>query len=119
MSSKSSQAVTVNLQRRNMLKYGSLAIVAIGAVAGTRRAQAQGKPLPLVDPKDPTAVSLGYVADAAKADKAKFPKFAAGQHCGNCSLFQGKPTDATGGCPIFAGKSVHSAGWCSAYVKKA
>jgi hypothetical protein len=119
MSSKSSQAVTVNLQRRNMLKYGSLALVAIGAVAGTRRAQAQAKPLPFVDPKDPTAVSLGYVADAAKADKAKFPKFAAGQHCGNCSLFQGKPTDAAGGCPIFAGKSVHSAGWCSAYVKKA
>jgi hypothetical protein len=115
MSSKVPQAV--NVQRRNVLKYGSLALVAIGAVAGTRRVHAQG--LPMVDPKDPTAMALGYVADAAKADKAKFPKFAAGQHCGNCSLFQGKTTDASGPCPIFAGKAVSSKGWCSAYVKKA
>lgn len=113
----SSKSKAVNLQRRNMLKYGSLALVSIGAVAGARHAPAQG--MPLVDPKDSAAVALGYVADAAKVDKAKFPKFAAGQHCGNCTLFQGKPTDATGGCPIFPGKSVHGKGWCSAYVKKA
>jgi hypothetical protein len=64
-------------------------------------------------------MALGYVVDAAKADKAKFPKFAAGQHCANCSLFQGKTTDASGPCPIFAGKAVAAKGWCSAYVKKA
>ena len=117
MSSKSPHAVTVNVQRRNLLKYGSLALVAIAAAAGARRAQAQG--MPLVDPNDPTAVALGYVADAAKTDKAKFPKYAAGQLCNNCTLWQGKPTDATAGCPIFAGKSVHAKGWCVAYVKKA
>lgn len=115
----SSKSQAVNVQRRNMLKYGSLALVAIGAVAGTRRAEAQGKALPLVDPKDPAAANLGYVADATKVDKAKFPKFAAGQNCGNCTLFQGKPADASGGCPIFPGKAVHTKGWCSAYVKKA
>ncbi len=115
----SSKSKVVNVQRRNMLKMGSLALVGIGAVAGTRRALAQVKGLPLVDPKDPAAAALGYVADAAKVDKAKFPKFAAGQHCGNCTLFQGKPTDATGGCAIFPGKAVHGPGWCSAYVKKA
>ncbi len=119
MSSKSPHAVKVNLQRRTLLKYGSLALVSIGAVAGTRRAQAQAKPMPLVDPKDPTAAALGYVADAAKVDKAKFPKFAAGQQCNNCTLWQGKPTDATAGCSIFPGKAVHAKGWCSAYVKKA
>lgn len=74
---------------------------------------------PMVDPKDPQAAALGYVADATKADKAKFKNFVAGQHCGNCQLFQGKAGAAAGGCPLFAGKSVATAGWCSAWAKKA
>jgi len=68
---------------------------------------------------DTTAIALGYKADASKADKAKFPKYAAGQQCNNCALYQGKATDATGGCPLFAGKSVAAKGWCSAWAKKA
>ena len=72
-----------------------------------------------VDEKDPQAAALGYVADAAKANKAKFPKYAAGQVCGGCQLYQGKATDASGPCAIFAGKQVSSKGWCSAYTKKA
>jgi hypothetical protein len=60
-----------------------------------------------------------YKADATKVDKAKQPKYAAGQQCSNCSLFQGKPADAAGGCPLFAGKQVAGKGWCSAYAKKA
>ena len=74
---------------------------------------------PMVAEADAQAAALGYKADATKADKAKFPKYAAGQHCGNCALFQGKPTDAAGACPLFAGKQVASKGWCSAYAKKA
>jgi High potential iron-sulfur protein len=74
---------------------------------------------PKVDEKDPQAAALGYVATATKADKAKFPKYAAGQACASCQLYQGKPTDAAGACAIFAGKQVSSKGWCSAYVKKA
>ena len=74
---------------------------------------------PMVDEKDPQAAALGYVADAAKADKAKFKNFAAGQHCGSCQLFQGKAGAAAGPCPLFAGKSVATAGWCSAWAKKA
>jgi High potential iron-sulfur protein len=46
-------------------------------------ATAQAKPL---DEKDPAAVALGYAADAKKVDKAKWPKFAAGQLCSNCAL---------------------------------
>ena len=49
-----------------------------------------------VDPKDPTAVQLGYVTDATKADKAKIPKYAAGQECGNCGLYQGAAGSAQG-----------------------
>ena len=74
---------------------------------------------PSVDEKDPQAAALGYVADAAKADKTKFPKYAAGQVCGGCQLYQGKATDPAGPCALFAGKQVSSKGWCSAYVKKA
>jgi hypothetical protein len=72
-----------------------------------------------VDPKDAQAVALGYVADATKADKAKYPKYAAGQSCSTCQLYQGKAGDANGGCPLFAGKTVAAKGWCSAWAKKA
>lgn len=68
---------------------------------------------------DPQAKALGYVADASKADKAKYPKFAAGQACNGCALYQGKASDAAGGCPLFAGKQVAGKGWCSAWAKKA
>jgi High potential iron-sulfur protein len=72
---------------------------------------------PMVDEKDPTAAALGYVADASKADKAKFPNYAAGQNCATCQLYQGK-ADPKGVCPLFAGKLVAAKGWCSAFAKK-
>jgi hypothetical protein len=73
---------------------------------------------PLVDEKDAQAAALGYVAVAAKADKAKFPKYADGQACSNCSLYQGGAADQ-GGCPLYPGKQVLAKAWCSAYNKKA
>ena len=72
----------------------------------------------MVSETDPQAVALGYKADATKVDKAKFPKYAASQICGNCALYQGGAA-AAGACPLFAGKQVSSKGWCSAYNKKA
>jgi hypothetical protein len=89
-------------------------VAGAGLLAG-RTAFAQA----LVDEKDPQAAALGYVADAARADKAKFKTFAAGQNCANCALFQGAAGAAAGGCPLFAGKQVTSKGWCSAWAKKA
>jgi hypothetical protein len=74
---------------------------------------------PMVDEKDPAAAGLGYKAEASTVDKAKFPKYAAGQNCGSCALYQGKAGDAAGGCPLFAGKQVSAKAWCSAYAKKA
>lgn len=85
--------------------------------AATLSTQAQAQAALLES--DPQAKALGYVADATKADKVKFPKYAAGQACTSCALFQGKATDAAGGCPLFAGKQVAGKGWCSAYAKKA
>jgi len=90
--------------------------VAGATLLAGRAAVAQGA---LVGEKEPQAVALGYVADATKADKAKFKNYAAGQTCANCALYQGKATDAAGACPLFAGKTVAGKGWCSAYAKKA
>jgi len=92
-----------------------LMTVAAGGATLATAAHAQAK----LDEKDPQAMALGYVADAAKTDTKKFPKYAAGQNCTNCALYQGKAADAWGGCPLFAGKQVAGKGWCSAWAKKA
>ena len=91
-----------------------LTLAASGAALATS-AQAQT----LVDEKDTQAAALGYVADAKRVDAKKYPKFAAGQNCANCALYQGKAADKAAGCPLFAGKQVAGAGWCSAWAKKA
>jgi High potential iron-sulfur protein len=93
-------------------------IVGAGVLATTRLAQAPVA-APLVQETEPQAVALGYKNDATKADKAKYPKYAAGQNCANCALYQGKPTDAAAACPLFAGKQVAAKAWCSAWAKKA
>ena len=90
------------------------ALAAGGSMLSTA-AKSQAK----LDEKDPQAVALGYFADATKTDTKKFPKYAAGQVCTNCALYQGKASDAAGVCPLFAGKQVSGSGWCSAYAKKA
>lgn len=92
-----------------------LMTVSAGTAAFSVGARAQA----LLSETDPQAVALGYVADASKVDTKKYPKYAAGQVCANCMLYQGKPGDASGGCPLFAGKQVAAKGWCSAWVKKA
>lgn len=96
--------------RRIFLITCSAGVASLGLAA-----HAQAK----LDEKDPQAVALGYVADATKTDVKKFPKYAAGQVCGNCALYQGKPADAAGGCPLFGAKQVSAKGWCSAWAKKA
>ena len=98
--------------RREFIAQISFACTAL--LAGNSMAQGA-----MLAETDAQAKALGYVADATKADKVKFPKFAAGQNCANCALYQGKAGAAAGGCPLFAGKQVAAKGWCSAYAKKA
>ena len=99
--------------RRTFIRLVTLSGVGIFA-AGGALADA-----PVLDEKDPQAVALGYVTDASKVNKAKYPNYAAGQACGNCQFFQGKPGAAMGPCPLYGGKQVSAKGWCSAYAKKA
>ena len=96
-------------------RRGFLITLGVSGAALASGAHAQA----MVDEKDAQAAALGYVADAKRADVKKYPKFAAGQHCGNCTLFQGKATDKAGACALFPGKQVASTGWCSAWSKKA
>ncbi len=91
-----------------------MTVAASGAALATgARAQV------MLDEKDPQAVTLGYVADAKRVDIKKYPKYAAGQVCASCALFQGKATDKAGGCPLFGARQVAAPGWCSAWAKKA
>lgn len=99
----------MQLPRRTFL----LTMATSGATLGTA-ARAQD----MLDEKNPQAAALGYVADAKRVDAKKFPKFAAGQNCANCVLYQGKAGEAAGLCPLFAGKRVAAGGWCSAWAKK-
>lgn len=99
-------------RRRFMIFAASL----VSSVMFHRESRADA---PVLSESDPTAQGLGYKTDAARVDKAKFPKYQAGQTCANCQLFQGKPGDMTGPCTIYGGKLVNAKGWCSAYVKKA
>jgi hypothetical protein len=74
---------------------------------------------PMLLETEPAAVAQMYKADASKVDKTKSPKYAAGQDCSNCVMYQGKAGAAAGGCMLFAGKQVAAKGWCNAYAKKA
>lgn len=87
---------------------------ASSGIAFAASAQAQA----MVSEKDPQSVALAYKEDATKVDKTKQPKFAAGQNCANCALYQGKAGSAAGGCPLFSGKQVSAKAWCNAYAKK-
>jgi hypothetical protein len=87
-----------------------------GAALIASQAMAQSS---MVVETEPQPMALGYKADAAKVDRKKFPKFAEGQKCGGCALYQGKAGDASGGCALFPGKKVAANGWCSAWSKKA
>ena len=52
----------------------------------------------MVAETDPQAAALGYKAVATTVDKAKYPKYAAGQECDNCALWQPKGSATAGGC---------------------
>jgi hypothetical protein len=111
----------MNKQRRIFMLASVATGVAVSTAsfAQTKPAAPAAKGLPMLDEADPTAKSLGYVADAKKADAKKYKQWAAGNVCSNCQLYTGKANEAAGPCSIFPGKQVAAKGWCSAWVKKA
>ena len=98
--------------RRSFLKLIPLACITLAAPSLLQAAPA------MVSESDAVAQSLGYRKNAKLVDKKRFPRYATGQACANCVLYQGGNA-AQGGCPIFTGKMVSAKGWCSSYSKKA
>jgi hypothetical protein len=103
----------MSLSRRAFIENGAVLIATIGVCDAAWSASAE-----MLSESDPTAVALGYKADASSVDKAKYAQYAAGQSCSNCALYQGAAGSSSGPCPIFAGKTVSAKGWCSSYAKK-
>jgi hypothetical protein len=96
-----------NMTRRALVRGGLItgALIPIAGLFVNGPAVAAAAPL---DPNDPTAKALGFVAKSTKPD----------QQCGNCAQFQGKSGDAQGACTLFPGKTVPSGGWCMSWAKK-
>jgi hypothetical protein len=103
--------------RRALMKH-ALIVAAAAPVAGLGIGSGFAADLTPLDPKDPTATSLGFVNDASSVQVAKYPTYKPGQHCGTCAQFQGKPGDARGGCNIFVGHTVPQGGWCQVWAQK-
>lgn len=78
--------------------------------------------LPPLTEDDPAASALGYKADAATVDTAKFPKKADAampdQKCENCVLYTDAGHAEYGKCAAFPGKLVKKVGWCNSWAKK-
>lgn len=111
-------------ERRGRSRRDFLALAGVtgaAVIVGIRPdpARAQGAAPPHLAESDPTAKALGYVEDASKLDKTKFPAYKPGALCVNCNFFQGKPTDAYAPCQIFPGKAVSGKGWCASHSPKA
>ncbi len=104
-------APAANRRRFIKLSVAGLAAAPLAAALFNGAAQAAE----MLSESDPTAVALGYKADATKAAGRKDNTAT----CSNCALFSGKPGAADGPCSAFGGKLVNAKGWCNAWAKKA
>ena len=109
------------LNRRRFLQFASASAVgfAVAIPALNAAEPAPAATLPNLELDNPTAKALGYVEDAAKVDKVKYPKHTPDQICGSCVLMQGDAKNARNPCTLFPGRSVATKGWCASFAKKA
>jgi hypothetical protein len=99
------------------MKHALIAAAAAPA-AGLGVGLSSAADLTPLDPKDPTATSLGFVNDASAVNASKYATYKPGQRCGICAQFQGKPGDPRGTCNIFVGHTVPQGGWCQVWAQK-
>jgi hypothetical protein len=105
--------VKCSVSRRIFVKTLTLGIAG-GTLAATRRTL--GAEPQRLDTKDPAAVALGYVENAARVDPKKYPAYVKGSNCANCLQLQGNAGDAYRPCAPFPGKVVSVSGWCTAWA---
>jgi hypothetical protein len=103
----------MNVTRREVVKNLSWAA---GVSAALPWCQARGAEAPRLDVKDPAAVAVGYVENAAQVDAKKYPGFVKGSTCENCLQLQGSAGSSYRPCSLFPGKLVAVAGWCNAWT---
>jgi hypothetical protein len=115
----SSKSERRDCSRRSFMALAGLTGAAVLVGIRPELTLAQGGTLPHLAESDPTAKALGYVEDASKVDKTKFPAYKPGAQCATCNFYQGKAGDAYGPCQIFPGKSVTAKGWCASHSPKA
>jgi hypothetical protein len=89
------------------------------AALATAAARASAQQSARLEETDAAAVALGYRHDATKVDKAKWPSFAPGRICANCSLYAAKGNEEWAPCAAVGNRLVNAKGWCAAWVKKA
>jgi hypothetical protein len=105
------------VSRRALVQIVSVGAVTAGlAAAGLGGRRARAADLPKLDVKDPAAVAVGYVENAARVDPKKYPAFVTGSNCENCLQLQGKSGSNYRPCTLFPGKLVATAGWCSGWT---
>ena len=100
------------VSRRSLVKNLAAAAAAVSIL---RSVKSRAADLPHLNVKDPQAVAVGYVEDAAQVDAKKYPAFVKGSRCDNCLLLQGSSGAGYRPCNLFAGKLVSAAGWCSGW----
>lgn len=86
-------------------------LLVAGCISSSNNSEASS---PKLDPAEPTAKNVGYVEVAAKVDAKKYPTYAKGQTCANCSLVQLRYGPLRP-CSLFPGKMVDARGWCNAW----
>jgi hypothetical protein len=104
---------SMSLSRRAFIENSAI-LIATAAVSDA----AWPDSAPTLSESDPTALALGYKANASTVETAKFAQYAPGQSCSSCALYHGSAGSSAGPCAIFAGKTVSAKGWCSSYAKK-
>ena len=101
-----------SVSRRAAVKTLSLAL----AAASLGHRQARGAEPQKLDVKDPAAIALGYLENAAQVDVKKYPAFVKGSNCENCLQLQGKAGSDYRPCALFPDKLVAVSGWCSGWT---
>lgn len=103
----------MNFTRRDVVRnLGAAAALS----AGLPCSRAPAADAPRLDVKDPAAVALGYVENAAGVDARKFPEYSPGSNCGNCLQLQGTAGANYRPCSLFPGKLVSVSGWCKGWT---
>ena len=118
-----------NTSRRHFIQSSLLAAITLPLLGYFRPAWAEKKDdtaLPTgekpVSDTDPIVVAIGYKADVAKIDFAKYPNRkkpeAKNQFCKNCALYL-PSNKGWGKCQMITSGLVKAEGWCGSWSQKA